>query len=103
MINEILHPKQFRVPVTLKIGLGARPILVNFVLVRVNQGNIRSLFDLGYDEGERVWREEIVLIKKSDPLTSCQGQRRIGTPSDLAILISKNDIDTRVTPGYLIQ
>ena len=77
MINEILHPKQFRVPVALKIGLGAGPLLVNFILVRINQRNIRSLLAFGHDEGERVWREQVILIKKGDPLTSCQGQRRI--------------------------
>ena len=73
MINEILHPKQFRVPVAFKIGFGARPILANFILVGINQRNIRSLFDFGYDEGEGMWREQVVLIKKGDPLTSCQG------------------------------
>ena len=49
------------------------PIFANFILVGINQRNIRSLFNFGYDEGEGMWREQVVLIKKGDPLTSCQG------------------------------
>ena len=99
VIDEILSEKKFRVPIGLEIGAGTRAGLVNFVLVGIDQAGVGMPIEFERELGERVFRQEIILVEQRAPGAGRELQRGIGAGRDVAVLLAESQLDPRLVRG----
>ena len=96
MGDQVVREKQIQVPVRFEIRRVAHARLVDLVLVRVDELNIRVLSDRPRDPEQRVFGQCVVLVEEGDVLTVREFDCGVAGGRNVSVALSEHHFDASV-------